>query len=461
MVHTFGTNKPENIEANIVELGIRLQSGFTMQLKASVVPKITGKIERRPIETDIRERLKTFDLADTIPTVTENTYIDLLVGNDYYADIVSMQRMTVTKGLYLLQSKLGWVLSGRTQKQAGERQRTVSMLTYSSNRWVSDLTTFSCVDENLELKPRLEELWKLETIGIKDCPFESDDERALIKFNESIKYENKRYWLGWPYRSDNPDLPDNYRLAYGCLKSNLKRLKENPKLLKDYNNIIKEQLEKGILEKVNESKRIGEIIHYLPHHAVVTPRKTTTKVRIVCNGSAKSIKGNLSLNECLFRGPVMLEDLVGIIMRFRTHTIAIVADSEKAYLQVGLRHEDRDAVRILWVKDITKGLSEDNLVILRFTRVLFGIISSGFMLAATVKHHLTKVGTENAQLTIKDTYVDNTATGKEKVSEAVIYYKETKKIFQDMSMNVREWGSNSDEFMESLPKEDKISSKTV
>ena len=216
VVHTFGKSKPENIETQIVEIGIRLQSGFTMQLKASVVPNITEKMERQPVKNEIREKLRRFELADTIPTVTESTYIDLLVGNDYYADIVSMQRVTLYNGLYLLKSKLGWVLSGRTQEQPSrENERTMSMLTYSSNRWMSDLTSFSCVDNTVEFKPRLEEFWKLETIGIKDCPFESDDEKALMKFNETIKYEDKRYWLGWRYRFDNPDLPENSQLAYG------------------------------------------------------------------------------------------------------------------------------------------------------------------------------------------------------------------------------------------------------
>ena len=46
VVYTFGTNKPENIETPVVELGLRLNSGFTMHLKANVVPVITGKIQR-------------------------------------------------------------------------------------------------------------------------------------------------------------------------------------------------------------------------------------------------------------------------------------------------------------------------------------------------------------------------------------------------------------------------------
>ena len=112
MVYTFGTSKPDNIETTIVEIGLELKSGFIMQLKANV-PRITGIIQRTPIKNKLREELSRYELADSVPIATENTHIDLLIGNDYYAEIVSLQKVCVGDGLYLLQSKLGWILSGR------------------------------------------------------------------------------------------------------------------------------------------------------------------------------------------------------------------------------------------------------------------------------------------------------------------------------------------------------------
>ena len=206
---------------------------------------------------------------------------------------------------------------------------------------------------------------------------------------------------------------------------------------------------------------VGNLLHYMPHHAVIKHGNSTTKVRVVCDGSAKSKKGNLSLNEHLFRGPVLLEDLGGLLIRFRSHKIAIVADIEKAFLQIGLLPEDRDVTRILWVKDLEKGLSPENVIIFRFTRMLFGIVSSMFLLAATIRYHLTLLTTKNAKITNEDIYVDNIATGKENDEDAIQYYHEIKKTFQDMSMNLREWGSNSPTFMKHLPNEDRISDKIM
>ena len=48
----------------------------------------------------------------------------------------------------------------------------------------------------------------------------------------------------------------------------------------------------------------------------------------------------------------MLENLSGLLLRFRLKKVAILADIEKAFLQVGLHPEDRDVTRFMWIKDL-------------------------------------------------------------------------------------------------------------
>ena len=93
-IYTFGTTKPKCIETPVVEVTMILKSGFTMKIKANVVPNITGTIERTPFRSEtIKQTLKQYELADTIPVKKESCNIDLLIGNDYYADIVSTKRI--------------------------------------------------------------------------------------------------------------------------------------------------------------------------------------------------------------------------------------------------------------------------------------------------------------------------------------------------------------------------------
>lgn len=61
---------------------------------------------------------------------------------------------------------------------------------------------------------------------------------------------------------------------------------------------------------------------------MVTPENTTTKIPIVFDAPAKTRKGNKSLNESLHRGPIILEDLCGLLVRFRMNKVALMADRE-------------------------------------------------------------------------------------------------------------------------------------
>ena len=145
-------------------------------------------------------------------------------------------------------------------------------------------------------------------------------------------------------------LPSNYDLAKGRLLSFLNRLMKNPEHLRKYDAVLQDQLEKRIIEVVPEQDSGQTLTHYIPHHEVVTPEKTTTKLRIVLDASAKTRKGNRSLNECLHRGPVILEDLCGLLMRFRMNKLALIGDVEKPFLQVGLQPDDRDVTRFFWLE---------------------------------------------------------------------------------------------------------------
>ena len=83
-------------------------------MKVTVVPHITGKINRVPMKAkDIEFLHKEFShglLADTVPCHPESTAIDMLVGSDYYFDLLEPCKMDLGGGLYLFNSKLGWIL---------------------------------------------------------------------------------------------------------------------------------------------------------------------------------------------------------------------------------------------------------------------------------------------------------------------------------------------------------------
>ncbi|KAL9989289.1 hypothetical protein ACROYT_G003822 [Oculina patagonica] len=364
----------------------------------------------------------------------------------------------VIPGLNLMASKLGWILTGRVKSQEAQSAPSVSMLTYTSSPIRAHL---AAQELPIDHTTTLEEFWKLETLGISEPMCVTDDDEALQKFNDTVRFEDGRYQVTWPWKEESPSLPTNYELAMGRLRSLLNRPMRNPEHLTKYDAVIQDQLQKGIIEVVPDEDSANTLKHYIPHHEIVTPEKTTTKIRIVFDASAKTRKGSQSLNESLHRGPIILEDLCGLLMRFRLNKVALVAGVEKAFHQVGLQPEDRDVTRFVWLKDATKPTLENNVQVLRFTRVPFGMISSPFLLAATVKYHLNRADSPVAKKISDNMYVDNMITGVATSEEADEFYKEAKCLFQSSSMNLREWSSNSQDFLQSVPESDRTSGDTM
>ena len=78
-------------------------------------------------------------------------------------------------------------------------------------------------DKSFPTKPNLEDFWRLESIGIMDSPVDSDQDRALKIFNKTLRFEDERYRVTWPWKEDKSCLPENRELAFGRFKSLVKK----------------------------------------------------------------------------------------------------------------------------------------------------------------------------------------------------------------------------------------------
>ena len=95
-----------------------------------------------------------------------------------------------------------------------------------------------------------------------------------MKFTNTITFLGDRYEVSLPWKPFHNPRPDNYNLSLRPLTGLFRRLQQDHKLLKDYNDIIQQQVEKGIVEDVPTTKDASTHIHYLPHHAVLRSDKT-------------------------------------------------------------------------------------------------------------------------------------------------------------------------------------------
>ena len=112
-----------------------------------------------------------------------------------------------------------------------------------------------------------------------------------------------------------------------------------------YTETMQGYVDKGFAERLSEHDLDDNNCWYLPHNAVSHPRKAN-KVRVVFDCAARY--SGTSLNEQLLTGPDLLNNLFGVLTRFRKGKVTLLADIESMYHQVLVDPQDRKYLKFLW-----------------------------------------------------------------------------------------------------------------
>ncbi|EYC20099.1 hypothetical protein Y032_0023g869 [Ancylostoma ceylanicum] len=490
-INTFGSKTPMQKMCGVSNIQLWDRQGVPHCYSVTRIDVLTEPIQSSTLTYEDKRFLFDNDISLSIRPSTTSIRPDLLLGcGDLFTlmEEESGQQMTLPSGLRVIPSKLGYLVVGRPRNLGGESHTGHSLTstlpvlphTDEDHEEVAALpeteqtTTSSVIQDDEHLYPAepsptvdqiamesptsdnmtmWERLYSFETSGVQEflgsTEQEREDTNALVwkEFEETIQHKEDGYYVRLPWKTEAQELPDNKAMSFRRLETTVTRLWQDPDLLEQYHDTFMNQLQLGIIEEVNDKEEEKpKRVHYLAHQAVLTPHKETTKLRVVFDASAHQ-KGAPSLNDVLHRGPVILPMLFDMLLRFRTGNVALISDVEKAFLQVRLQPQDRNATRFLWLRDPKRPVTNDNLVTYRFTRVAFGLNCSPFLLAATIHHHLKcHEDQQFAKSLLDNTYVDNVILTSDSASEALALYEKTKKIFLDLQMNLREFRSNNQDF---------------
>lgn len=346
-----------------------------------------------------------------------STGIDVLIGADQISKILTNKTMRLKCGLVATETIFGWVLMGTLP-----REENIGAILCSHMK-----------DENLT------NLWELEVLGIRD-PIEVEteavkEEEAKKSFQQNLKRAlDGRYSVGLPWISETPQIPTNRVVAEKRLVNMSKSLQTKGQF-QTYDKIFKSWLSEGLIEQVDDTK--VDKCHYLPHRPVFNEKSLTTPCRPVFDASCK-VGRNPSLNECLYTGPNKITFLPAVLMGFRQKAIGITSDIRKAFMMINVNEEDRDFLRFLWWENDRT----EQLKIFRHCRVVFGINSSPFLLAATIEHHLKSYKGEMqpvAEKLLKSLYVDNCVTSENSYAAYNKFRENTTRMMLDANMDLRQW----------------------
>ncbi|CAL4067173.1 unnamed protein product, partial [Meganyctiphanes norvegica] len=269
------------------------------------------------------------------------------------------------------------------------------------------------------------------------------------KFFDSVEWIGSagKYSVGLPFNGRIVRLKQNKELAYARMFQLVKKFAMDTNFAVQYSLVIKEYIEQYAEEVVEDTPTSGPIC-YLPHRAVIRTDSSTTKFRIVFDGSAKCGRDEVCLNDCLMQGPNLIQLIAACLINFRTRKYAFSADLEKAFLQILIKEEHRDVLRFLFPVDPLNPLSA--IKIYRFKVVIFGANCSPFLLAAVITKHLyLHVAEQHTRDTLqRGMYVDNLFQTRNSPEQLVQLFHNSRKLFTDAGMNLRSWRSNLAELNE-------------
>ncbi|KAH8368774.1 hypothetical protein KR200_000657, partial [Drosophila serrata] len=273
-------------------------------------------------------------LAD--PLFHKSQRIDILIGAGIFFDLLCVGQIRLADHLPSLQkTRLGWVVSGGISSPAHKH---------------SSLPALS-VEHDVQLEPEslpdlVKRFWEIDSYcGSSSAP---TDEDALCEnlFAQSYsRLESGQYSVRLPAKTSLDMLGDSYHRASQRFKSLESKLARNPNLKAQYIAFIKEYIDLGHMSLSCKQSALPQ--YYLPHHCVHKLDSSTTKLRVVFDGSAKSSSG-YSLNELLFAGPSIQPKIFSTLVRFRFFKVALCGDICKMYRCVRVSEPDNLLQCILW-----------------------------------------------------------------------------------------------------------------
>ena len=285
-----------------------------------------------------------------------------------------------------------------------------------------------------------EQLCSLDVLGLADT-----HENDQLPVYEEFKEQLERSPAGWyetslPWKGNHPALPSNETGSKKRLEQLIRKLERNGQY-QEYDNIIQEQLQQGVIEPAPETPNGKE--YYIPHKRVNKENAESTKLRIVYDASAKETENQPSLNDWLHPGPPLQNRLWDILVRSRSYPVLLTGDLKKAFLQVRKKEEERDSLRFHW-----RPPNSQNTFVYRFTRALFGMTCSPFLLGGVIGQHLETWESRHPELTkelANGIYVDDLMTGGETVTSTAEKKATTIEVFNDAAFTIHKWHSNAPE----------------
>lgn len=268
----------------------------------------------------------------------------VLIGSDHSHLVVPQEpvRFGPVGGPLALHTPLGWAAQGPATTLFSPTSSTQALFTLCG--------TVSC-PVTAELMENVEGLRKMDSIPHrkeKEVTRSKQDQYSLHLLETKTMSREvdgiPRYATPLLKMGNSPRLTSSVRTVLLLLRGTERRLKKDPELAEIYKREIQKLVDAEYVKEVNPTNdKPDSESWYLPHHIV---KQVSGKHRLVFNCSFQT--NGLNLNHCLLSGPTLGPSLLGVLLRFREHTVAISGDIKAMFHQVNLLPTDKPFLRFIW-----------------------------------------------------------------------------------------------------------------
>ncbi|XP_035917737.1 uncharacterized protein LOC118515143 [Anopheles stephensi] len=281
---------------------------YSQTMEFLVLKKVTENIPSASFSTSAVGVPSGYVLAD--PDFGTARRVDMIIGTAYFYKLLRGGQVHLRgQAILLVDTVFGWIVTGEAPAFPESR--------------VEKAFSFHIMESTDKVQEQLELFWKVEELAVSNLS--PNEQQCEQYFKETTSRDSTGMYIAAAQK--------RFRLLET-------RLSKDTHLKQQYDDFMREYVLLGHMFPVHIEPDCLSAAHYLPHHPVVKEASTTTKVRVVFDGSAKTTTGN-SLNDVLLVGPVVQDELLTLVVRFRKYEVAVIADIEKMYRQVSVHPEDR------------------------------------------------------------------------------------------------------------------------
>ncbi|XP_055623360.1 uncharacterized protein LOC129766789 [Toxorhynchites rutilus septentrionalis] len=414
-----------------------IDTTYSHTLTFSILPRITNDLPARPIDISHWKLPSEVTLAD--PDFAKPQKIDMVIVAQLFFSLlvegqIQVDPMSPESQPVLQRTLLGWIVSGPVSTGTAFRD---------SGR-VAMLCTTDDLDQQLTRFWEVENCPRNRGLSKKELCCEDHFSKTTIRDKSGrfvvrlLKKENMLSQVG-----------DSQISAFRRFQWMQRRFIKSRELKEQYSDFMTEYIALDHMAPVITSEDTkNSNTYYLPHHSVLKPSSTTTKCRVVFDGSSKSSTGIL-LNECLMVGPTVQDSLYAIVIRFRMYEIALVADITKMYRRIWVHPDDRSLQRVYW-----QSKTDPDVRTYELTTETYGTACApnlAIRCLQQLSHDHLRNEDDAAERIGKDFYVDDFLSGADNEDEAVQLYFDVKSILASAGFELRKWNSNSSEVLSNIP----------